>query len=356
MSLPYHDEIRRFVSLRHIYNRLLDYFPGSIKHKSFSFLSRWVINEISFGGNSDPLIPTGEMSDDFVSSINSKNCRLGSSGFTHLTKAVVIRICCEGKLLYDKEFIYSHKFSHRDKTLEVIVTSPCDQKISMKMTQEIYNTLEKQGVNESTIVCLFLRYYSLFSQNLQLSIPPELSITLCKHLEIKGELFASFFNRHTQGIYCSLFPDLEVETGSLGNYFRYKIPSGIYFANPPFDILFMSKMAEKMVMDLNEVKELTYIITLPLFDPELKSIVEGKEFNYDGFECVDIMNASGFVNCQIVMTQNNFHYFHYLNKQIINPCSTHLIIMSNSKSSDSYRKTFTDVIRSMYEVHIVNNS
>ena len=347
------EEIRRFLALRHIYVRVRDYFPQPHSLKIYPILSRWVMNEISFGDTDDVLLPTGKGCDDMIKTINFRNSYMGSSGFLHIRKRTVQRVCIEARRLFSSPCDYALSFDEDEKLLEVVIKRPVESKINMKIPQDIFQSLCELGVGKEAITCLFLRYHSLFSQNLQLSIPGELSENIRSRIPVAGELFASFFNRHSNGMWCSLFPDLESVLGSYGNYFKFTPKPGVYFANPPFDVILMARMASKMVHELTVVDDISFILTLPLSDPELRLMVDGDTSSYPNFECVDILNSSGFVKCQVLLTQNNFHYIHNLSKQQIGPCSTHFILISNSPDWERHQEAMLLSLHDKYDVHTV---
>jgi hypothetical protein len=290
--------------------------------------------------------------------------------------------------------------------------SPIDSSLLVEDTPQTVSSLDietKSHLPDDSRLALQLRYQALSSQNNQLSLPPLLSSRIIEALPMTAELFSSPFNRHSSLPFCSLFPDLEREWGSLGSFFDYEPGPGVYFANPPFDAYFMEMMARRMITHLSQIEDLTYVVTLPLWDHELRSAVEatgdvsGGDIVTGGrggegggestiakresaeasspvlgakpqlgelrgsvvsayrprrlsderprpeanyaFTAYDLLRDSGYVKLNRVVRQGDFFFVDHETQKCISPCGTHFVLLSNSIRSSQYARSLSDVLQ-----------
>lgn len=109
----------------------------------------------------------------------------------------------------------------------IIINGVCD-KYMIKISENVFNKIRRRLSMEKSVALVF-RYYALSSNNNQLAV----SSDIMSNIECDVELFASGFNNYF-GKFCSIFPDLEKDLGSIGRFQDMKIKSGRYEINPPF--------------------------------------------------------------------------------------------------------------------------
>jgi hypothetical protein len=149
--------------------------------------------------------------------------------------------------------------------------------------------------------------------NNHLSIPPNV---LQLYPEII-ELFGTSVN--TTNNYCSPFPIDKEYFGSLGNFFDYKIISGTYFANPPFDELIMKKMAIKLLDSFNSNKNITIIVVIP---------------KWTEFECYDILIKSKYLKYNTILNKYSYKFYNYYTDKLLNIVDCYFIVLSDNNSFD----------------------
>lgn len=115
------------------------------------------------------------------------------------------------------------------------------------------------------VEALMIRYDALSSYNNQLALPRTFMKYIEKVLNVNHELFASPFNAYFR-TFCSIFPDIELVFGSVGNFFEFNLVDGAsYVANPPFDETVITAMATRLIDQLSRVST-TVIVSLPAWD------------------------------------------------------------------------------------------
>ena len=181
----------------------------------------------------------------------------------------------------------------------------------------INNIVPSQHILIALIISLVIRYEALESGNQQLAVNP----LLYKRLEFYGfrhELFASGLNSYCDS-YCSLFPDIEQYFGSKGNFDDFKMLSGKYLANPPFDEAITKNMSLKLIAALTDSKEyIAVFITLPAWDK---------------FEALTLLEKSGFMTLKQFVPKNSIKYFHYYENKYIDAVNTCFILLENRKTN-----------------------
>jgi hypothetical protein len=128
-------------------------------------------------------------------------------------------------------------------------------KFHIELYERLYKKLEKfSNLNpdkyEELIICLIFRYSFIDSNNQQLAINKDIK-QLFKNIGVNFELFGSAINV-INDYYCSLFIDIEQYFGSKGNFFDIVIKRGIYWCNPPYINMVMSKAAKKIIKCLKK--------------------------------------------------------------------------------------------------------
>lgn len=196
-----------------------------------------------------------------------------------------------------------------------------DYNIKIKLTTEIdvYNLYinKKLGnkilkvLGEEKFVRLLFRYYVLGSNNNQLA-------TNSKKLnEINPdiELFSSGFNNNGKK-FCSLFPDLEYELGSLGRFQDIKIQEGIYQINPPFQTAIIYDILKRIKVWMDDANKSEKKLEFHLFLPNW--LENNNILKYSKYLVLDMLND---INCEKEINNyknSDFDYIDYLNDKIRN--------------------------------------
>lgn len=200
------------------------------------------------------------------------------------------------------------------------------------ISQKIYNKL-LQITDKINITIMLLRYDRFFpSYGNFWSIPPRVYKYLNIHYNIKLECFSSPLNCYLPK-FCSLFPDIDSNFGSLGNFFEVwpKFEPGYYVANPPFIEEIIIKMsniffdildcAEKYNKnrkdDVKLYKYYTFFILIPTW---YKFIAYQK------------LTTSRYTHDIIRLKQRNFEVYNYMTDTYISgPFALSLIVLSNTQ-------------------------
>jgi len=203
-------------------------------------------------------------------------------------------------------------------------------KINKKLYEKLKNNYILDDNNTSffkeLIMCLIIRYHTLESYNQQLAINPNFKEYLNNKFQIDFELFASSINFYYTN-YCSFFYDIEKYFQSKGNFDFIDIKKGFYIANPPFDNDIMSNMSNILIHSLKKTNEpLSILLTVPKWDdPE-----------YGGFECLELLEKSGFITFKKVIPKNKACFYDYYLDKYIWPTSIFVIIIQNKKGMEEH--------------------
>ena len=183
------------------------------------------------------------------------------------------------------------------------------------------------GYLDDSIMMLLLRYGFIGSKNNHLSVPPPL---------IRGgmiELFGSPLNTCSSH-YCSPLA-VDKRFGSLGSFFNHKFRPGNYLANPPFVADVMTSMSKKLLLGLEEVKNLTIYVVIPVWD-------EGATLRGLTYEAWDILKESPYLRDHRLLDQFSYPFYDYYNDQYIPVSDTHFILLSNNKGFQGDLTSFVD--------------
>jgi len=202
----------------------------------------------------------------------------------------------------------------------------------------IYNKLSKCYSGESNkidnyIWAILFRYQLLGSNNHQLAILPNIMEQLNSDYSLKFECFASVINNNFND-FCSIYYDLEQYFGSVGSFFNMDLIKGTYGFNPPYQKDIITKGINKLFDFLNNTtSDLTFIITIPIWDIEGQLIMNNKTtINYGDFEIIkNIKESKYFRGLKMILKENftyiDYNYGLYKNKTIQD---TYVIILSNT--------------------------
>jgi hypothetical protein len=207
----------------------------------------------------------------------------------------------------------------------------------------VYNRMKKMYTGDNkyldvVIWIIIFRYQLLGSNNNQLAVLPSILDKMKIDYNISFECFASSINA-TMPNYCSIYHDIEKYFGSHGNFFDYDITEGSYSFNPPYqkDIMDSSLLRVLNFLQIanDNLKKLTFIITIPIWDKEGQEILnQQNKVDYGEFEIIKIIKDSLFFKGLRMISKENFTYIDhnfklYKNKTIQN---TYIILLS----TDSY--------------------
>jgi len=184
---------------------------------------------------------------------------------------------------------------------------------------------------------IIYRYQLLGSNNHQLGILPKIINSMIKDYNLNFECFASSIN-NTLKNYCSIYYDLEKYFGSKGNFFSIELEEGVYSFNPPYQKDIIDAGIRRLLFFLenskNKNKNLTFIITIPIWDKEGQELLNyHNKIDYGDFEIIkEIKESEFFIGLRLV-SKDNFTYLDhnfklYKNKTIQN---TYIIMCSNDK-------------------------
>jgi hypothetical protein len=320
-------EVARYEALRYLRTQSLGLFHFRTPYsKKEEFVTSWIMNEQNFGQTYTPLIPRGTFYDEALSQLQREytvhNIELNKkviNSMKELYHNISIPKVNEIKIKMDEEegvacwsFTYNRKGSF---TMQI-------------PTQLFDKLLVKYKAEREYLVMCFIRYCSLgnlidqLSLSLKIVDEIERSLPLNKHLE--GEIFSSFWNRCTSGVYYSMFPDIERELGSLGSYFENKIESGIYIAHPQYDEYFIKQFSLKAVEEMKNTRQLTYIIFFPLWENSINIC-------YTQFEGYNILEQSGYIKSEIVVKNSDHIFYNNIYEDRCGKGKVRIIILSNDQ-------------------------
>jgi hypothetical protein len=184
----------------------------------------------------------------------------------------------------------------------------------------------------------------LRSLNNQLAVHPKIMKKLKDNYNIYFELFGSVLNTYNR-YYCSLFYDIEKYFGSMGSFFDIELLSGKFSMNPPFDNRLMGEAVNKIETTLNDNKDITVFIWIPIWDKKGRINVykqcdnlsdeeiqiKKEQFVYPEYMPMKTINKSKFTKSIEVICRTDITYYdyqYYYKKWV---ADTYLIIMSNNK-------------------------
>ena len=189
---------------------------------------------------------------------------------------------------------------------------------------------------DEIIFIILFRYQLLSSNNNQLAILPNVIDNMKNDYDLSCELFASGINSSTD-IYCSLYYDVEHYFGSIGSFFNCKIISGVYTFNPPYQVDIIERGINRLLYFLNETnKDLTFFITIPIWDNYGKSIMNNKtDIDYGDFKIINVIKKSKYMKKIKMISKENFTYMdhnYHLFKNITIQ-HTYIIVLSNTNKN-----------------------
>jgi len=232
------------------------------------------------------------------------------------------------------------KFEIKDKRLNNILDNlliPMDEFIKLKK-----NYIGKESLFNDLIWDILYRYQLLGSNNHQLGVKSEIMTKLNTDFNLNFECFASAINC-TFNHFCSVYFDIEKYFGSFGSFYNLTPIKGTFGLNPPYQKEIIEMALLKALNTLETAKasgnNLTFIITIPIWDEEGKQIMRDKfnnelpqqNIDYGDFKIINKVKNSEFHRITRMIAKENFTYIDhnfklFKNKTIQN---TYVIILSS---------------------------
>jgi 23S rRNA U2552 (ribose-2'-O)-methylase RlmE/FtsJ/SAM-dependent methyltransferase len=220
------------------------------------------------------------------------------------------------------------------KKLSYSITSIMDKKLNGLLKPEF------KSRSKEFIFLLIMRYLgTLNSGNHQLGIPDYDIIS--KVFNLKEELFASPMNCSITTGYHSAFPDTDKFFGSLGRFSDTNIISGLgYSVNPPYTDIVLEAAMTKVVHWLNNVPDVIFYITIPVWDSESQ-----KELGFDlgdkygKYPAIDVVNSNpNYIKAKKIFHKDVFLYKDHNTNKYINASNTYIIILSNRELKEEEKE------------------
>ena len=240
------------------------------------------------------------------------------------------------------KFIIKVNFDIKDKKLSDILDYLLIPISEYNKLKSFYT--DKSTLMDELILIIIYRYQLLGSNNHQLGVKSDIMKKMNTDYNLNYECFASSINC-TFNHYCSVYYDVERFFGSFGSFFNLIPIKGTFGLNPPYQKEIIENSITKALGHLSEAdkneKELTFIITIPIWDNEGKKTMK-EEYNnqlpqqnidYGNFEIIDTIKKSQYHKITRMIPKEKFTYIdhnHILvkNKTIQN---TYVIIISSKK-------------------------
>jgi len=238
------------------------------------------------------------------------------------------------------------KFDIKDKRLNNILDNlliPLDEYVKLKNN---YNG--KDTMFNDLVWSILFRYQLLGSNNHQLGVKSDIMSKMNINYNLNFECFASAINS-TFNHYCSIYYDIEKYFGSFGSFYNLTPIKGTFGLNPPYQKEIIEMALNKAIESLEEAKkksnDLTFIITIPIWDEEGKKIMKAtfnndlpqQNIDYGDFNIIDKVKTSEFHKITRMIPKENFTYIDhnfklFKNKTIQN---TYVIIISSKSDLDT---------------------
>lgn len=260
-----------------------------------------------------------------------------------------------------RDYSNSSDYLSNEKKCQVSVRETNDttyltfRKLTLKLPTEVFIRMTKRySVNMKNdsiclpetnilIMCILMRYNTFDSANQQLAVNPRFYEYLHKHYGVNFELFGSAINS-MYGNYCSIFPDLEKNMGSMGTFDNLTITRGFYVANPPYDERIMLNMTTKILTTLIKseiddiMNDLTFIVTIPVWEDP----------SYGCNQSFITMKASKFVmGCERV-DKYRTKFFNYGTHKFVSPCDIYILLLQNTSGKEKYQIPLDSIISTLF--------
>lgn len=237
------------------------------------------------------------------------------------------------------KFTITFPFKIRDKRQENIINN-------ILIPEYIYDRLNEKFTGDKDKIDVYIwtiiyRYQLLGSNNNQLGVLPNVLMNMKKDFHLNFECFASAINS-TFDSYCSIYYDIEKYFGSNGSFFNINPISGTYGFNPPYQKEVMDKGMYKILDNLKVAeinnKQLTFIITIPIWDKLGKKIMKYNHpekidkpiIEYEDFLSLQDVFDSKYFKAKLMVSKDKFtyldHNFHLYKNVTIQ--HTYILVLS----------------------------
>lgn len=250
------------------------------------------------------------------------------------------------KIIIFYKFIIEIKYNIRDKRLQNILDNIL---IPVHIYDKLYNSYSgptsKIKYIDNYIWAIIYRYQLLGSNNHQLAVIPSIMNKLHQDYKLNFEFFASAINA-TSSRFCSIYYDVEKYFGSCGSFFNIMPIKGAFGFNPPYQTDIINNGLNKLLYFLdNAMDELTFIITIPIWDikgkDEMRLLynneLKRQNIDYGDFDIINTVKESKyFKECRMIpkekFTYVDHNFLLFKNRTIQN---TYVIILSNKDNVNS---------------------
>lgn len=191
------------------------------------------------------------------------------------------------------------------------------------------------GKMDLYIWAILFRYQILGSNNNQLAVLPRILNQFKKDFNLDFECFGSAINS-TFGQFNSLYYDIEKFFGSYGNFFNFIPLKGTYSFNPPYQLDIINSSISRLMIFLNKAEmskeDLTFIITIPIWDEEGKQKLNNNNIKYNEFTAMKKIRSSKYLKAIRMLSKEDFtyidHNFYLFKNTTIQ--NTYVIILSTN--------------------------
>lgn len=179
---------------------------------------------------------------------------------------------------------------------------------------------------------LVSRYVYLGGLNNSLSTPPSVLSMQPSH-----ELFGTPLN--TCGKFCSPFMDESIFQ-SHGSFFQFTDyqDDTVYFANPPFDDVLCTHMAEKLLHDL-DTKSFSLVVIIPVWDTIQQQKHNLKDFGMP-FNAYNQLVASPHYQEEVFLPKGHYPFFNYFYNKFVYISNTHMINLGKKVDLNALQETW----------------
>lgn len=343
-----------------IFNIIKEYEPNKPNLDIYKFFINWILHQYNFEQLHDPLIPT-HIDNDIV--INHYKLNM----LKKETKEALLSInhaALYNKLLGElKNFSKKHRKTNYTITVGVNATNMAIFKLTydnelipefdnlyyvttvIKLPKDKYDELYKQKNNNDIIFCILIRYLAIASLGNQLAVHPNILDHFKSKLALNTECFASSINHHLPYFY-SLFPDLEKHFGSKGRYFQSVMSEGVYTINPPFYIIILNLIVNKIFNELkNTNKELLFFVYFPVVDKYGAKYVKKHCVNYNvkpiryvmsdkESKSLDMLRNSDYNIITKIFCNDEFSYYDYFTNRSAFVSYTYMFVLGVNVNKD----------------------
>jgi hypothetical protein len=307
---------------------LLDFCKYDNKNKDYNLIVDKIINEF---------INFLNIQIEILNKYKTSPFYLNSKDNFHIIKKIFNQNRNDESVSFYK-FKITVSFGIKDKRLVNILDN-------ILLPIDVYNKLKINYTGnlkdmDTIIWIIIFRYQLLGSNNHQLGILPDIINKMVEDYNLKFECFASSINSSLEN-YCSIYYDLEKYFGSKGNFFKIELTEGTYSFNPPYQKDIMNTGIKRLLGFLknakNNNKNLTFIMTIPIWDKEGQEILnQQNKIDYGDFEIIkEIKDSAYFIGLRLILKDEFTYLDHnfklYKNKTIQN---TYIIMLSTDQSID----------------------